>query len=108
LLVTRLPQLLEAGEESRAFAVGITELDGRKIRVAVMVTNRRLIVAAPHGGRPRLALQRGLAGLDEIDVHPTDGVADIELQVDGTTLAVRRVPLGQARSLAAAMGRTTG
>jgi hypothetical protein len=108
LLVTRLPQLVGSDEESRAFAVGTAEFDGRQKRVAVMVTDKRVIVATPHGGRPRLALQRSLARLGEIDVHPTDGVAEIELQVDVTSLVVRRVPLGQVRRLPGALGRTTG
>jgi hypothetical protein len=102
-LVKRLPQLLESDEDSRAFAVGTTELGGRKKRVAVMATNKRLIIAAPHRQRPRIVSQGDLAG-DDFDVRATDGVGAIKVRADGTTLAVRGVPHYQALNLAAVLG----
>lgn len=107
LLVKRLPRLLDPGEQARAFAIGTTELDGRRKRVAVMMTDRRLMIAAPQGARPRLVSQLSLAGLDDIDVLHADGVADIALRANGASVIVRRVPVGQALNLVLALGPNT-
>jgi hypothetical protein len=108
LFLKRVAQLLEPEEVSRAVAVGITGIDGRRKRVAVMVTDRRLVVAAPGRGQPRVVSQCDLARVGEVDVRANDGFAEIELRADGTTFLVRRVLLGQALRLAAAIGPKAG
>lgn len=102
-LIKRLPELCEGPEEQRAFGLGVSRLRTGRGPVAVIVTDRRVVMAVFRSGRPRLIAQRQLSEPGAVEVVVTGANAHVTFEDDdGAAISVLGIPRGQGLRLAAA------